>query len=128
MHRFWIIAGALNMLAALVFAAATGHATQGEFIPVALRTLDTARDMHFIHAVGLILIGVLVVQFGPRVLLNVAGSAFLIGITCFCGGIDATYGPLALPATMLIPIGGVAFMSGWIMLAIAAWGMTAKAP
>jgi uncharacterized membrane protein YgdD (TMEM256/DUF423 family) len=29
---------------------------------------------------------------------------------------------------MLIPIGGVAFMSGWIMLAIAAWGMTTKAP
>lgn len=124
MHRFWIIAGALNMLAALVFAAATGHAPPSEFVPVATRTLDTARDMHFIHAVGLIVIGILTAQFGARTLLNVAGGAFLVGILCFSGGIDATYGPLALPVNVLIPIGGVAFMGGWVSLAIAAWGMT----
>lgn len=123
MHRFWIIAGALNMLAALAFAAATGHASPGEFVPVVRRTLDTARDMHFIHAVGLIVIGILTAQFGPRALLNVAGGAFLVGIACFSGGIDAAYGPIALNLTMLIPLGGIAFMAGWIALAIAAWGL-----
>lgn len=126
MHRFWIIAGALNMLAALAFAAATGHAQSSEFVPVAMRSLDTARDMHFIHAIGLILIGILTAQFGARTLLTVAGSAFLAGIICFCGGIDAVYGPLALPVNFLIPIGGVAFMAGWLSLAVAAGGFATR--
>ena len=119
MQRFWIIAGALNMLAALAFAAATGHAPPGDFVPMSRQILDTAREMHFVHALALVLVSILTAQFGTSRLLNAAGGAFLLGIVCFSGGLDAAYGPLAFDVKSLIPVGGIFFMLGWIMLALA---------
>ena len=57
MVRFWFVVGALNMLVGLAFASATGHAPNGEFVPVARQTLDTAREMHFVHSMALIAAG-----------------------------------------------------------------------
>lgn len=119
MHRFWIVAGALNMLACLIFAAATGHASNGEFVPVARQVLDTAREMHFVHSLALIAIGILSVQFPPSRWLDWAGIAFLVGIFCFSGGIYAAFGPLNLAVKILIPIGGTALMAGWCLFAFA---------
>ena len=120
MHRFWLIAGALNMLLALVLAAATGHRLEGEFVPVVRDIFSTAREMHFVHALGLLAIGVLTVQFGRQRLLDYAGIAFLAGIVFFCGGIYLGYGPAAT-ARPLIPIGGFSFMVGWLTFAAGAY-------
>ena len=119
MYRFWLAAGALNMLAALAIGAATGHALQGEFVPIVRQILDTAREMHFVHSLGLIAVGIVSAQFGGGRLLDLAGYAFLIGIICFCGGIYAAFGPAAVAVKPLIPVGGVAFMSGWLLFAAA---------
>ena len=64
MYRLWLIAGAANMLLALVIAAAVGHRLEGEFVPVIRNIFDTAREMHFVHALGLIAVGI-VSGFGP---------------------------------------------------------------
>ncbi|MEQ1752822.1 MAG: DUF423 domain-containing protein [Micropepsaceae bacterium] len=119
MFRFWLAAGALNMLVALAVGAATGHALQGEFVPVVRQILDTAREMHFVHSLALISVGIVSVQFGGGRLLNLAGFAFLVGIICFCGGIYAAFGPGAAAVKPLIPVGGVAFMCGWVLFAAA---------
>lgn len=118
MPRFWLIAGALNMLLALVIAAATGHRLEGEFVPVIRDVFSTAREMHFVHALGLIAIGVTSTHFGQSRLLNFAGYAFLAGVVFFCGGLYLGYGPLPAVRPM-IPLGGVSFMAGWILFAVA---------
>lgn len=120
MTRFWLIAGAVNMLIALMVAAAVGHRLEGEFVPVIRNIFDTAREMHFVHALALLAVGILSAQFGRKTLLDLAGAAFLAGIVFFCGGIYAAFGPNAAGVKPLIPVGGASFMTGWALLAAAA--------
>lgn len=126
MTRTWLIAGALNMLIALIVAASVGHRLEGEFVPVIRNIFDTAREMHFVHALGLIAVGIVSAQFGRKLLLDLAGAAFLIGIVCFCGGIYAAFGPNAVGVKPLIPVGGVSLMLGWILFAAAAFFLQRK--
>lgn len=120
MTRLWLIAGAANMLLALIVAAAVGHRLEGEFVPVIRGIFDTAREMHFVHALGLIAVGIVSAQFGRKLLLDLAGAAFLAGIVFFCGGIYAAFGPNAAGVKPLIPLGGASFMLGWVLFATAA--------
>lgn len=123
MHRFWLIVGAANMLLALVVAAATGHRMEGEFVPVIRAIFDTAREMHFVHALGLVAVGIVTAQFGRKLLIDLAGAAFLIGIICFSGGIYLGYGAGVTEVRMLIPVGGVSLMAGWVLFAIGAFSL-----
>lgn len=82
MYRFWLIAGAANMLFALIVAAAVGHKLEGEFVPVIRAVFDTAREMHFVHSLALIAVGILSAQFGRQLLIDVAGWAFLPESSC----------------------------------------------
>ncbi|MBP6014080.1 MAG: DUF423 domain-containing protein [Alphaproteobacteria bacterium] len=118
MPRFWLIAGALNMLLALIVAAAAGHRLDGEFVPIIRDIFGTAREMHFVHALALIAVGLASARFGPSRLLNFAGYAFLAGILFFCGGLYLGHGPLPAVRPM-IPFGGASFMLGWILFAAA---------
>jgi uncharacterized membrane protein YgdD (TMEM256/DUF423 family) len=120
MPRFWLAAGAVNMLLALVIAAGTGHQPPGEFVPLAKNTLDTAREMHFVHALALIATGILGAQFGRSRLIDAAGWAFLAGIALFCGGIYAAniFGLAQFKFT--VPFGGASLMAGWILFAVGA--------
>lgn len=120
MFRFWLIAGALNMLLTLIIAAAVGHNLQGEFVPVARAILDTAREIHFIHALGLIAVGIVTAQFGRSHFIDIAGYSFLGGIVLFCGGLYAAFGATDWFVKILIPIGGLTLMFGWIMFAAGA--------
>lgn len=120
MTRLWLIAGALNMLLALIVAAAVGHRLEGEFVPVIRNIFDTAREMHFVHALGLIAVGLVSAQYGRRLLLDLAGAAFFTGIILFCGSIYAAFGPNAASVKPLIPLGGVSLMLGWVLFAAAA--------
>ena len=120
MYRFWLIAGALNMLLALIVAAAVGHRLEGEFVPVIRAIFDTAREMHFVHALALIAVGIVSAQFGRKLLVDLAGWAFLAGIVFFCGGIYLGFGPNATQVRALIPLGGVSLMLGWLLFAAGA--------
>jgi len=120
MYRFWLIAGAANMLFALIVAASVGHQLQGEFVPIIRNIFDTAREMHFVHALALIAVGIVSAQFGRKLLIDLAGWAFLAGIVFFCGGIYAAFGPNATALKPLIPLGGVSLMLGWGLFAVGA--------
>jgi uncharacterized membrane protein YgdD (TMEM256/DUF423 family) len=121
MYRLWLIAGALNMLAALSVAAAVGHQLEGEFVPVIRAIFDTAREMHFVHALALFAVGIVSAQFGRKLVIDLAGWAFLAGIVLFCGGIYAGFGPNATQVRPLIPVGGATLMLGWLLFAVGAF-------
>lgn len=120
MYRLWLVAGALNMLLALIVAAAVGHRLEGEFVPVIRAIFDTAREMHFVHALALLAVGIVSAQFGRKTLIDLAGWAFLAGIVFFCGGIYLGFGPNATAVRPLIPLGGLSLMAGWILFAAGA--------
>ena len=74
------------------------------------------------HALALVAVGILMSSklLGPVSQLNVAGYLILAGIVIFSGSLYV----LSLTGISILgaitPIGGVAFLIGWVMLIVAA--------
>lgn len=121
MPRLWLIAGSLAMLVGLMLAAATGHGTDGNMSAASRHALDTARELLLIHALALVAVGLAQSRNGRNRLMDAAAMAFLAGIVMFPGAIHAAH-LLGLDAVRpFIPVGGMAFMLGWALFALAAW-------
>lgn len=95
------------------------HALKQSLSPEMLAIWQTAVHYQMVHALGLIAIALLMPRF-DQVMLKRAGIAMLIGILIFSGSL---YG-LALSGIRILgaitPIGGLAFLIAWAMLASAA--------
>lgn len=123
----WIACGAV--LASLAVAAgAIGTHMLKETIKLeaaALETYETAVRYQMYHALGLIVVGLLVLR-APHGLLTAAGMAFLLGAVLFSGGIYAWLATTQKPFIMVVPIGGSAWIIGWLLLAAGAVMSAAK--
>ena len=100
---------------AVLLGAFGAHALRGVLDARGSELWHTAVSYHFWHALALALAGA-VAQGRAR---RVAIAAFLLGIVVFCGSLYA----LALGAPRWVgaitPLGGVAFIVGWMALGIA---------
>ena len=87
-----------------------------------LETYEVAVGYQMYHALGLILVGLLAGQWPSR-LLAAAGTLFLLGIVLFSGGVYAWLATEMKPFVHVVPLGGVAWIVGWLVLFVAAvWG------
>jgi uncharacterized membrane protein YgdD (TMEM256/DUF423 family) len=126
MGQGWLAIGAIYGGLGVALGAFGAHALKAHLAEAALQTWQTAVSYQFVHALALLAVGILVrvsIASGaaPDRLLNVAGSAFVIGVLFFSGSLYllALGGPRWLgPVT---PLGGVAFIVGWVTLALAAF-------
>ena len=118
---FFIIAGAVNAAIAVMLGAFGAHALKEKLSEHYLAVWETAVQYQMFHAVGLIAIGILMNAslLGPITQLTWAGWLLLVGIIIFSGSLYI----LSLSGIGILgaitPIGGVAFIAGWIMLIIA---------
>jgi len=119
---FFIIAGAVNAAIAVAFGAFGAHALKEKLSEHYLAVWETAVQYQMFHAIGLLVIGILMSSslFGASTQLTWAGYLLLGGIIIFSGSLYV----LSLSGIGILgaitPIGGVAFIAGWIMLIIAA--------
>lgn len=111
--------GAMLAGTAVACGAFGAHGLQARLSPSALATWQTAVDYQFIHAVGLLLLGALDERLKAP-WSAAAALSFIVGTLLFCGSLYALAlgGPRLLGA--LAPVGGLAFISGWLALALAA--------
>ncbi len=120
MDRTFFIIGAL--LAALgVGAGAFGaHALRARLTPELLTVFETGVRYHLIHALGLLAVAWAAARW-PGQATHAAGWLFLAGIVLFSGSLYglSLSGVRALGA--ITPLGGVAFIAGWLTLAWAIW-------
>ena len=118
MARGFLAAGALAMALAVALGAYAAHATKGAAHPDAAHLLQTAVLYQLVHGLGVIAVG-LAARTQPSAWLAAAGMLLLVGIALFCGALwilamtDRSLGPVA-------PTGGMAFIAGWLCLAVAA--------
>ena len=108
-----------SLLAALSVAcgAFAAHALRTTLEPGSLALWQTAVHYQFIHALALLVVAAF--SGSPsRLAEKVAVIAFLCGVVLFSGSLYA----LALGAThgigVITPVGGAAFLIGWIALAV----------
>ena len=119
---FFIIAGAVNAALAVALGAFGAHALKEKLSEHYLAIWETAVQYQMFHALGLIAVGILMSSslLGPSAQLSWAGYLLLAGIIIFSGSLYA----LSLSGVGILgaitPIGGVAFIVGWVMFIIAA--------
>jgi uncharacterized membrane protein YgdD (TMEM256/DUF423 family) len=116
--RVFGIAAATFGAAAVLLGAFGAHALRSYLDAASLQIWHTAVEYQFWHALALLAVAVHAPAHAWH-WWRAAGIAFVGGILLFCGSLYA----LALGAPRWIgaitPLGGVAMIAGWILLAIA---------
>jgi uncharacterized membrane protein YgdD (TMEM256/DUF423 family) len=110
----------LNGFIAVSLGAFAAHGLKSMLGADLLATFQTGVQYHMYHSLALLAVGILVLQFPAQTGLRIAGFLFLAGIIIFSGSLYV----LALSGIRwlgaITPIGGVAFLAGWALLA---WSM-----
>ena len=116
--RYILVTGSLMLMLAVILGAFGAHALKHSMSPDLLVVFNTAVDYQFIHALGLLVIGVLLLQFPESRMLLYAALSLMAGLVLFCGSLYA----LSLTQLTLLgaitPLGGLAFILGWLLLAL----------
>ncbi|KRG35869.1 DUF423 domain-containing protein [Psychrobacter sp. P11G3] len=114
----WIGIAAVNMAIAVALGAFGAHGLEGRVSMQQLEWWHTATLYLFVHALGLLLVGLLI-----RLKYITQTTAWLlqIGIIIFAGSLYAM--TLGAPrwSGAITPIGGVLMIAGWLWLAISAF-------
>jgi uncharacterized membrane protein YgdD (TMEM256/DUF423 family) len=118
--RLFIAIGASMAALAVVLGAFGAHALKARLPADMLEVYHTAVQYHFWHALGVLAVG-LALQLSPDAgWLRTAGWLLTGGIVLFCGSLYL----LALTGSKWLgavtPLGGVAFILGWLALVVAA--------
>lgn len=96
------------------------HGLSAVLTPDRLGVYETAVRYHLIHALALVLTGI-VTASTPATQFAVAGYLFLAGIVLFSGSLYL----LVLTDTpwlgAITPLGGLSWIVGWAVLALGAW-------
>jgi len=113
--RIFFILGSIFAGLAVALGAFGAHGLRNVLSPADLATFEVGVRYQMYHALGLIAAGWAVQRWGGMA--SVAGWLFVVGIVVFCGSLYLLVltGPRWLGA--VTPIGGVAFLIGWALLA-----------
>jgi uncharacterized membrane protein YgdD (TMEM256/DUF423 family) len=119
MTRFFLATGAVLAGLAVAAGAFGAHGLEGRVTPDRLQTFRTAVSYQMYHALGLLVVGWAAAQ-GWGAAVHWSGYCFVGGILIFSGSLYL----LVLTDTSwlgaITPLGGVAFIAGWLLLA---WGV-----
>jgi len=120
MAKTFIVIGALAGFLAVVLSAFGAHALRSQVDASLLAAFNTGAQYQMYHALALLMVGMLAYLFPAQKLLRWSGGFFIAGMILFSGSLYVLalthikwFGPVT-------PIGGTAFMMGWLLLAFAA--------
>jgi len=117
--RLFFSVGSLSALVAVAAGAFGAHALRARLTPELLAVFETAARYQMYHALGLLAVA-WATSRSPGALPVWAGWLFVAGTVLFSGSLYA----LALTGIRglgaITPLGGVAFLAGWICLALTA--------
>ena len=120
MDRFFFAAGSLMAFLGVALGAFAAHGLKARLSPEMLIIFETGVRYQMYHALGLLAVAWAAARW-PESSAPLAGWSFILGIVIFSGSLYllTVTGMRWLGA--ITPIGGVAFLIGWLLLAWAAW-------
>jgi uncharacterized membrane protein YgdD (TMEM256/DUF423 family) len=120
MERIFFIVGAIVSFLAVAAGAFGAHGLKARLAADMLNTFEIAVRYHFYHALALFIAAWAYTRW-PSSATTAAGWLFVVGILIFSGSLYT----LALTGIRwlgaITPLGGLAFLAGWLCLAWAAW-------
>lgn len=114
MSRLAILLGTGNAALAILLGAFAAHGLKDTLNERMISVFNTAVDYHLYHALGLIVVGIIINQHTPNKALRLAVYLMLIGIIVFCGSLYALSLTGITKLGMITPIGGISFIAAWI--------------
>lgn len=118
MQKLAIISGALLSALGVAIGAFGAHGLKSVLtINERLDTFETGVKYHMYHALGLILLGILL-QYFPHKYISTAVWFFIAGIIIFSGSLYTLSITNIRILGAITPLGGVAFIVGWVLLAL----------
>ncbi len=115
----WVAIGAFLAALGVGLGAFGAHGLEGKLSEDSLNTFEVGVRYHLLHALALILVGILAERWNSGAT-NLAGALLLAGVVLFSGGIYIWTLSGIRAFVQVVPVGGVSFLAGWIVLAVAA--------
>ena len=115
--NFLFVAALLGGLAVLL-GAFSAHALVQYIDAKALQSFRTGVDYQFYHVFALLFVGIFY-HLKPSKRLYLSGLLFIVGIIIFSGSLYAYALTGLIHFVMITPLGGLAFIIGWVVLASA---------
>ena len=123
MHKGFLKVSSILAIVSVIAGAFAAHALKGKIGDHALATFETGVRYQFYHVIALFLTGIVYKDFAYRTV-KWAGWFFITGIILFSGSLyllafkQAIVSPGFAWVGPITPIGGFAFIMGWLLLAI----------
>ncbi len=121
MTKWFLLLGSINSFLAVALGAFGAHGLKHRLPADLMAVYQTGVQYHLFHALGLLLIGLLIQQAVVSALANWAGWLIAVGIVLFSGSLYALSISGVRALGMITPLGGLAFLAGWLLLAVAVW-------
>jgi uncharacterized membrane protein YgdD (TMEM256/DUF423 family) len=118
MERFFALAGSISAAIAVAAGAFGAHALRARLPAESLATFETAARYQMYHALALIATAWIVSRW-PDALAMWSGRCFIIGTILFSGSLYLIALTGIRKFGLITPFGGIAFLAGWILLALA---------
>jgi uncharacterized membrane protein YgdD (TMEM256/DUF423 family) len=119
--KLLLVLGSLNAALAVILGAFGAHALKARLSEQMLAAYQTGVQYHFYHALGLLIVGVLVMHLPSSSWLKWSGLLMFSGVILFSGSLYL----LALTNIRwlgaITPLGGTAFITAWVLLAVAVY-------
>lgn len=114
----WIL-GAITLALAVMIGAFGAHGLKNLVTPEKLVTFETGVRYHFYHGFGIIFLAVFA-QLNPLVSIKKSLICFVVGILLFSFNCYFYVLSDVKVFAMIVPIGGLMFILGWIFLSFGA--------
>ena len=119
--KIFVVLGSLSAFLGVGLGAFGAHGLKTRVTPEMLAVWQTGVLYHLVHALGLLLIGILCHLMPEAATARNAGWAILLGTVLFSGSLYLLVLTGVKPLGMITPFGGIAFLVGWLLLGVAAW-------
>lgn len=121
MAKTYLLIAALNGFLAVALGAFGAHGLKQRLSADLLAVYQTGVQYHFYHTLALMLVAALMLHWPQSAPLRLSALLFCLGMLVFSGSLYVLSITGIRWLGAITPLGGLAFLAGWIALAVAVW-------